>query len=155
MKSLSALFVCAALAAPLTAGAADPIDPSDGIIRVEVRGVLNGVSTRENDAGSPEFVHASVIAGHQRLNIDPSGSHQALSQLLYWSVPRHGDFRQMYIHVTGRLEFRDERPDVEIGGRQEKGPWPCVVAEEVRIAPLYLREVKRFMAGDLELPEKP
>ncbi|QDU41100.1 hypothetical protein Mal4_54650 [Maioricimonas rarisocia] len=155
MKSLLALSLCAVLAFPPTATAADPGEPSAGIIRVDVRGALDGIWTREDDADlPPEFVHASVIAGHQRLNIDPSESKQALSQLLYWRFPRHGDARQIYIHVKGRLEFRDTRPQIGIQP-DDKGPWPYLVAEEVRIAPLHIREVKRFMAGDLELPEKP
>ncbi|MFG0336112.1 MAG: hypothetical protein ACF8TS_22360 [Maioricimonas sp. JB049] len=154
MESLFALSLCAVLVFPTTAAAADPAEPSTGIIRVDVRGALGGVWTREDDAGNPVFKYAAMHAGRQRLHIDPSESKQALSQLLYWSVPRHGDARQMYIHVKGRLEFRDARPQVGIHP-DDKGPWPYLVAEEVRIAPLHIREVKRFMAGDLELPQKP
>ena len=110
-----------------------------GSITVQLKGRLSLGITPPKGKGkvARKMTSANVMAGGTLIKLDWSKSDSIRDELLWWTVPRHGDFREIQAEVTGKLEFR--APQMVTGARQIQPAIsggtrePVVVVESLKV----------------------
>lgn len=149
-RTMLVLTACLLLVSLLTSPAttAPPFSPfedknalKDGEIRVQLKGVLLLASEGVEGPQVPrKLISAAIAVPGMGVAIDWMQSEEIRDELLWWCVPRHGDTRQIYVEVTGRMVFRPER---EVGGVR----WEAVGIQPETRVPVVIPETLAVWLG--------
>lgn len=106
-------------------------------IEVRLKGELRTAARTEGRA-VVELRAATVSAGETDIILDWQGSKAIHDELLWWSMPRHGDLsRVVQAEITGVLVFRSHREAkgmiTPFEGLGEKTPVPVVLVDSLRV----------------------
>lgn len=136
------LFMMCAWTACL-GNAADEVPPQPrqaptGAISVQLSGSLSTAFTIKPEADEGQLISATIFAGGTVIYLDWSRSPTIRRELLWWSIPRAGDYREPHADVTGRMVFKpfnelDQRPITVPHGVSASTPVPVVVIESIKV----------------------
>ena len=109
-----------------------------GAPNVRLSGSLSTTFTSEHDADDMQLISAAITAGGTVVYLDWSGSSRIRSELLWWSIPRAGDYRGPHADVTGRMVFKpfselNQKAITVPHGVSANTPVPVVVVESIKV----------------------
>ena len=90
------------------------------------------------EVAAKELEAASVKAGGTTIHLDWSRSDKIRDELLWWSVPHHGDVRIVQAEVTGQMVFKplrelDQTIQFAQAGVSADTPVPVVIVESIKV----------------------
>lgn len=107
-------------------------------IHVQFSGPLSTFFTLQTDADDESLTSATITAAGTNIYLDWSRSPAIRRELLWWSIPRAGDYRGPHAEVTGRMVFKphkelDQRTVIVPAGVSANTPVPVVVVESIKV----------------------